>query len=37
MPKLTNEIKRNLLQSEAIQRLKDSWEWAHSISDLHET
>lgn len=37
MPKLTSEIKHNLEQSEAMQRLKDSCEWAHSVSDLRET
>ncbi len=36
MPKLTSEIKHNLDQSEAIQRVKESCEWAHSFSDLHE-
>jgi len=36
MPKLTSEIKHNLDQSEAIQRVKDSCEWAQSFSDLHE-
>ncbi len=36
MPKLTSEITHSLGQIEAIQRLKDSCEWAHSFSDLHD-
>ncbi len=36
-PKLRSEVAHNLGQNVAIQRLKDSCEWAHSISDLRET
>ena len=37
MPKLTSKLEHNLLQGEAIKRLKDSCEWAHGFTDLQET
>ena len=37
MPKLTSKLEHKLLQDEAINRLKDSCEWAHGFTDLQET